>query len=346
MFGIGLLLVFGLGSIALFPLLFTVKSWLPSFMETGQVGDTINGIAGPFIALGAAAITFLAFYVQLNANTDQRQQFKEQAADVKIDRFENRFFEMLRIHRSNVEEQNVQNTITGRKVFTTYYFELRYIYFVLRENMAKDAPSSKVSEEELTNLAYLIFFYGIGHVTKSVFEQIAPDYCKLSFFTKSLERLVAEKDKFLKTKPGERADLEVEFSKDDKATFIQVYQPFTGHGTKIGHYYRHLFQTVRYVDGQEVTFLDQEQKKSYIKMLRAQLSNFEQIMFYYNSVSTLGQDWHSYILDYRMIANLPLAFADFGLTPEEKYRETIKEQPDFFDWEKVKSSLELGGERT
>ncbi len=55
-------------------------------------------------------------------------------------------------------------------------------------------------------------------------------------------------------------NLEVTFSEEDKAIFIQVYQPFTGHGTKIGHYYRHMLQAVSYVDGQDSKFLSDQQK--------------------------------------------------------------------------------------
>lgn len=37
------------------------RGWLFDFSDTGEVGDTIGGIMGPFIAIAAAGLTFIAF---------------------------------------------------------------------------------------------------------------------------------------------------------------------------------------------------------------------------------------------------------------------------------------------
>ena len=138
------------------PLIFTGKSNYYEFATgTGFIGDTIGGTMGPFIAIAAAGLTFLAFWIQYKANQEQREQFEKQGDDTVIERFENRFFEMIRIHRENVEEQNIQNIIYGRKAFTTYYFELRYIYFVLEKNYDENPSEITLNKEKLTNLAYL-----------------------------------------------------------------------------------------------------------------------------------------------------------------------------------------------
>ena len=138
----------------------------------------------------------------------------------------------------------------------------------------------------------------------------------------------------------ELEDLVIEH-KGKKAIFMQVYQPFTGHGTKIGHYYRHLFQTVKYVATQEHALFTPTLKYSYVKTLRAQLSNFEQVLFYYNSVSILGKAWikNKYIRDYKLIINLPLSFADFGIEPEEMFKEELATDSNFFDWRSFKDAL-------
>lgn len=325
---------------------------IPDQSVKGQMGDTFGGTMGPVIAWIAALLTFAAFYIQYEANKEQRNQFKKQADDTVIERFENRFFELIRLHRENVAEQNIQDIIHGRKVFTTYYFELRYIYFVLESMHDNHTPASPLSKPELTNLAYLIFFFGIGHITDSVFEHMAPDFLKEEFFKETIKRLALEKDEYkemlakielAKSKEEDvpsHKELVIEHKKK-KAIFIQIYQPFTGHGTKIGHYFRHLFQTVEYVAHQDHPLFTRELKYSYIKVLRAQLSNFEQVIFYYNSVSSLGEAWinKGYVRDYKLIVNLPLSFADFGIQPEEKFKADIKLNPDFFDWHTLKNSL-------
>lgn len=64
-FFVGAVVVCGL------PWLFT-RCWLMDFSDTGQIGDTIGGIMGPFIAIAAAGLTFIAFWVQYKANIQQR----------------------------------------------------------------------------------------------------------------------------------------------------------------------------------------------------------------------------------------------------------------------------------
>lgn len=45
----------------------------------GVIGDAVGGILNPIIALAAALLTFLAFYIQKQANEDIRKQFLEQS---------------------------------------------------------------------------------------------------------------------------------------------------------------------------------------------------------------------------------------------------------------------------
>lgn len=48
------------------------------FWETGQLGDTIGGILSPFIAIGAAFLTFIAFWVQYQANQKQWEMIRNE----------------------------------------------------------------------------------------------------------------------------------------------------------------------------------------------------------------------------------------------------------------------------
>ena len=67
------------------PVLFVSKAISPKldFSETGPVGDTIGGIMNPFIALVGILLTFLAFYMQIKANEQQRQLFLDGLAAEK-----------------------------------------------------------------------------------------------------------------------------------------------------------------------------------------------------------------------------------------------------------------------
>src|SRR5690606_14384085 len=64
---------------------------------------------------------------------------------------------------------------------------------------------------------------------------------------------------------------------------------YGGHQYKLGHYFRHLFQTVKYID--EKTILNYDEKYDYMKTLRAQLSTIEQYIVFFNSLSFMGRAW-------------------------------------------------------
>jgi hypothetical protein len=67
------------------------------------------------------------------------------------------------------------------------------------------------------------------------------------------------------------------------------FKYYGGHQFKLGHYYRHLYQTVKYVDDQH----DMKYKEKYelLKTLRAQLSTPEQYLLFFNTISLLGRAW-------------------------------------------------------
>ena len=63
------------------------------------------------------------------------------------------------------------------------------------------------------------------------------------------------------------------------------YIPFEGHQSRLGHYYRHLYQTVCYVDSQDEKYISNIEKYKYMKILRAQLSTHEEALLFLNSLS-------------------------------------------------------------
>jgi hypothetical protein len=128
------------------------------------------------------------------------------------------------------------------------------------------------------------------------------------------------------------------------------FKYYGGHQFKLGHYYRHLFQTVRYIDQQEV-FCYRE-KYEYAKTLRAQLSTPEQYLLFFNSLSISGRQWefahikgksqnlNCYLITkYNLIKNVPdLFFQDliqiqafypdlnFEFREKSEHRESVEEK--------------------
>lgn len=293
------------------------------FTESGQIGDTLGGIMNPFIALAGVLLTFLAFYIQFKANKQQKELFRK---ELDSNKFESQFYEMLRLHKENVNELNLKLTsdtfagkelvvqneeVIGRECFKYYLEELKIIYFVVKKNL----PNAE--KNKLINITYSIFFIGSKFI-KGKQRAILEDKAIID----SIEGLSYINNGNQNT--GERGD-KYKFRKyvSEKSLYsdaqILNYDLFQGHSANLAHYYRHLYQTVKFIVKQTDEFLSYEQKRNYLRILRSQLSNQEQAMLFYNWKSNFGNNWENstnkFFTDYRMIHNLynDLLISDFDL---------------------------------
>lgn len=128
-----------------------------------------------------------------------------------------------------------------------------------------------------------------------------------------------------------------------KAAKFEIQEPnsglgfllFEGHSDFLGHYFRHLFQMVKYVSSLDESLFDENDKAGYVKLLRAQMSDYEQILLYYNSLTEQGSAWNKihgqrfpedagFIARFRMVKNIPPNFPMFGILPHIMYKEDSK----------------------
>ncbi|MDN3694270.1 putative phage abortive infection protein [Chryseobacterium tructae] len=282
---------------------------------TGQIGDTIRGTTGPFIALLAGFLTFIAFWVQFKANIQVQQQFK-------IQQFESQYFEMIRLHKENISEMRItgysylmstthnscdtlnetitktqiERVVEGRKTFVSMVKELNACL-----SFCKDIGDSlQVPDDIILKIGYRFFFFG------SFSQLIKEDEYKI--FIKECRAQLKNVRKEHKETFGGKKDFDLNSGKID----LHIkYAPFTGHESRLVHYYRHLFSTVKFVvKNEKEKLFDYDQSREYLKILRAQMSNDEQILLYHNYISGIGEDWESeenlFLSKYRMLHNLPI----------------------------------------
>lgn len=81
-----------------------------------------------------------------------------------------------------------------------------------------------------------------------------------------------------------------------------VYQNFyPQHQADLGHYFRHLYRIVKFVDESAV-----ENKHIYTGLVRSQLSAYEQVLLFYNCLSSLGKRKFKPLVEkYAMLENMP-----------------------------------------
>lgn len=339
-----------IGIICCFPAWFTEPGKL-DFRNTGQIGDTIGGIMGPFVAIAAAILTFLAFWVQFKANEQQRN-------DIAKERFESKFYELLHLHRENLLELESDGR-KGRQVieqfcnyvyilyslidgfFLKYYASDIYVLKIYKKIVEK----YKNERYLFIEISYNIFFYG-----EKVTNRLKDD--ELSLYNKIFEMI---HDVCLFKEMSEPEILKLcndindapknYFSRDEEYDGIsdngRLYYPSSllkGRNVVLGLYFRQLYHIVKMVATSQV-MVDEKEKYEYVKILRTQLSDYEQILLYYNSLANMGKKWNepnqmqssskneyswiesmAFIPRFRLIKNVPPSYKFIGVTPEEVYK--------------------------
>lgn len=280
---------------------------------TGQIGDFIGGVVGTLFSLVGILLLFITL-------RDQRDSFKKE-------RFEQRLFELIKLHSQNVSEFEIAETVKGRSCFKYMINELRLIYRLvevgaLAENLLNDNPKVGTPKDYL-KMAYLIMFFGIGYSSeRQLLELFNDEEAKIfnDFVKGKLMEVQASYESHSGTYSSKYFSYNIPLTGiPDGFTFETKFYPFDGHTSRLGHYFRLLFQIVKYVDKQPITIVNNEEKYEYVKNLRATLSNQEQLLFFYNSISTFGMEWiqNGLIKKYALIKNIPLGVIDIGIHPHE-----------------------------
>jgi hypothetical protein len=267
------------------------------------------------------------------------QSINEQERQNELQNIESRFFELLKIHRENVQDFFSKGK-SGKSVVIDIYdeynslFEFVKLWYTFDKSKLKD---QKEWNKRCSQVAYLITFFGLGNkTTENLLQKIKLIISQDAFFDRefypiALKAMVENHEKRReenKSKPKNQ----------------RKYLDHDGHQSRLGHYFRHLFQTVKFIDEQPIRLLNYNDKYFYVKTLRAQLTTHEQAIFFYNSLSQIGRPWEfeqtesnkKLITKYNLIKNLPEGFTG-TLNPKDYFPDIFYE----FDKEKTTNRIEL-----
>lgn len=308
--------------ICTFPILFTkFPICIFDFSETGQIGDTIGGIMGPFIAILAAVLTFFAFWAQFDAN---RELIKEN----RRNHFENRFYKMLDIHLDNVADLNKRvNNTKDDSCFVVWCKEITDLFDRLRKESYLraffDDFKKRPNNDETMQEGFICFLNKLE--SSDIFrERVLFEITYSIFFNNETSTLRFENENnsfYVK----EFAALYKDFVTSKTGFSISGYAK----NEYLGHYFRHLYQIVKYVVEQPDDLFDEKEWKSgYLSVLRSQMSDSEQMLLYYNAQSSIGCAWNEnhFIEDYKLIKNIPYFSIGScaGIAPNMMYEKAIE----------------------
>jgi hypothetical protein len=301
--------------------------------ERGTIGDMFGVFNSLFAGIAFLGVLITVF-MQRNQIRLQQLEIVEARRDAATEGFESRFYELVKLHRANLKEIHIAHTVEGRKAFVSMFKEFKFIYYAVllcAESEKETNPQFVIPEKrDLVNIAYIWFFMGVGQTSDLLTSSLLKRYDQV-FIARVLIYLTAMKNKW-------DTDKKLTVPSEDSKLFFTLdisYKPFGGHTSRLGHYYRHLFQTVKFITSQDEN--EVHNKYDYIKTLRAQLSNHEQLLLYYNSLSDFGTPWltNGYFTNYLMIKNLPLPLANFGVLPHDLMGKKNSKGDFIFEWDET-----------
>ena len=266
--------------------------------SAGQLGAFVGGYVGAIFALIGVVLLFSTLRGQRRAS--------------ELNNFETKYFELIKMHRDNVAELELQEA-SGRKLFVLLIREMRCILQIVRE--IAERSNEQLTQQQALRVAYYCLFFGVGPNSSRML--------RMSLSTFNAEFIGAIERELDKSETKERVRKERKFG----------YLPFEGHQSRLGHYYRHLYQMVRYVDQQTIEI----NKYEYVKTIRAQLSTHEQALLLVNSLTPIGHNWwrKALIVDYRLVKNIRRDFFD---SSTELDTSTLFEAG-YFEWEELDGAV-------
>ncbi len=232
--------------------------------------------------------------------------FITQSIDKKKDNTVNNFFKMLDYHYNQVNQLKIlkikkneycSKYAYGKRAFVVFKMQLSKLLIIIEQ--INEKYKLGYSKETIADIAYISLFYGVN----KEFEE---------FSKKRLNKL-SNANLFVE-------ELQMEINNNKKYKLGRTNQ------TYLSAYFRNLYNSIKLIDSD--IYLSDEEKQKYIKILRAQLSDTELYIIFFNLLSRFGEKWkkNDYIIKYEFIKNIPSGYTEdykpndyFPMEYEEDY---------------------------
>lgn len=254
--------------------------------ELGQMGDFFGGILNPTLAFLSFCLLLITIKIQskeLKNSTEElaksSEALTEQSKSLKIQNFENTFFNMLNLHNEII-------TNLSLVMLKKHFDEKDYEYISSRSNNEKLAENNRIYKYTILN--------------KKVNVKEVQDYNGKKVISKLFE-------------------IANTYIKDNiEQSINKLYNNFYLEYNEItGHYFRNIYQILKFIDTQEVLKDENEEKefknkKFYANILRSQLSNSELALLLLNGISKEGEEkLLPLIIKFEFMEPLSLSITEF-----------------------------------
>lgn len=271
----------------------TIHNHTTTIEISGQVGDSFGAVNALFSGLAFAAVVITLIL-----------QIQSQSKNSEIDRY----FKMIDFYQigiSNIttialeiskESNRPPEIIQGRKAFAEMKLQLKKLLELINRINTKEGFG--YSKEQVASISYLVFYYGASGAWKDLMNE------EMAGIPRH-EELVEKILDFIKTPTYNR------------------YALGRTNQTDLSTYFRNMYNAIKMVD--ESKRMSEQEKYDYVKILRAQLSNPELYILFFNVISPFGVNWKQsgYIKKYNLLDNIPSHYCD-GYDPSTYFGDTYE----------------------
>ena len=211
---------------------------------------------------------------------------------------ESNFFRMIDYHNQNVDQLKISHLDStrkndyseGRRAFVQFKIQIHRLFEVVYK--INDEKEFNLTKEEIADIVYIIFYYGIDGSWKSFIEEKLHRYNPIH---EELAKLI-----------------------QDKINLNPDYKIGRTNQTNLSTYFRNMYNAIKMID--ETKIFTKKRKKELLKIYRAQFSNPELYLIFFNVLSRFGKKWkeNNYIIKYELIKNIPHNYCE-GYNPNDYF---------------------------
>lgn len=266
-------------------MIFVWKDWSFNYNDRinadkiAQFGDFVGGIIGSIWALAGVIL----FYVAL---TDQRKDFetnrKVLESQTEILNQQIKEFELQRDELSQTRKVfEAQSKTLQLQQFESTFFNLLSLHHQIVNSI-----DLKSQVDKFDNTGFFKVVPKHNEKVEKIFDITTGRDCFVKF-CKGFRNTY----KLMKEKSEGKSEKEI-----CKMAYSQYYQK---HHSDLGHYFRNLYHIFKFVKNSNI-----ENKKNYTNLVRAQLSNDELFLLFYNCISDIGIKFKPLIEEFSLLKHL------------------------------------------
>lgn len=253
--------------------------------RASEFGSFFGGYVGVMFSILS---TLLLIYTSIDQFVERQKRW---ATD--------NFYRMLEFHNDMVNQLSVAHINTtkpersnGRRAFVVFKLQIHHLLELIEKLNTREKWD--LNKDQILRIVYMIFYYGIDtqwieFLQDKIKEDIDPDLLK-KILDKILRKIQKGKLKLGRTNQ-----------------------------TSLSSYFRNMYNLIKLIDNDK--YLSKQEKKGLITIYRAQLSNPELYVLFFNLRSYFGKKWNDkgYVERYELLKNIPKNYCD-GYNPEDYYK--------------------------